>query len=86
MNFKLIREISNLTIDEELDKLQEEVAELEEAIQEGDKDHIIEEILDVCQSALSVSQVLKIDDKLYEGVCKHNKKLKSRGLCLYDIK
>lgn len=86
MNFKLIREISNLTIDEELDKLQEEVAELEEAIQDGDKDHIIEEILDVCQSALSVSQVLKIDDKLYEGVLKHNKKLKSRGLCLYDIK
>ncbi|MFL8710888.1 hypothetical protein Q3304_08980 [Clostridioides sp. GD02377] len=85
MEFKLISDIPNWTIEEQLAKIDEEVAELKEAILEGDKEHIMEEILDVCQSALTATQVLKIDDRLYEGINKHNKKLKDRGLYLNNI-
>ena len=86
MNFKLISDIPDWTIEEQLAKIDEEVTELKEAILEGDKEHIMEEILDVCQSALTATQVLKIDDKLYEGINKHNRKLGYRGLSLHNIK
>ena len=47
MNFKLISDIPDWTIEEQLAKIDEEVTELKEAILEGDKEHIMEEILDV---------------------------------------
>lgn len=50
-------------VDGAFDKLTEEVAELKEAISEGDKDHQIEELGDLLFSVVNVARFLKIDSE-----------------------
>ncbi|KZL94348.1 MazG nucleotide pyrophosphohydrolase domain-containing protein [Clostridium magnum] len=60
-------------------KLKEEVNELGEAIEEGDKDHIAEEVLDVVQVCIAILFKLFMNGiNIEDAVHKHNKKLTDR--------
>ncbi|EPY6430844.1 MazG nucleotide pyrophosphohydrolase domain-containing protein [Clostridium sporogenes] len=51
-----------------------------EAIQEGDKEHIAEEVLDVIQVAIGMLDTLEEEKySLKQIICKHLKKLRKRG-------
>lgn len=61
-------------------KLKEEVNELEEAIEEGNKVHIAEEVLDIIQ--ISIAALFKLfmnGVNIGNAISIHNKKLEARG-------
>lgn len=68
------------TWEKQADKLVEETKEVLEAIQEGDKEHIAEEVLDVIQVAIGMLDTLEEEGySLKKSICKHLKKLRKRG-------
>ncbi|AJE10839.1 phosphoribosyl-ATP pyrophosphohydrolase family protein [Clostridium botulinum CDC_1436] len=68
------------TWEKQADKLVEETKEVLEAIQEGDKEHVAEEVLDVIQVAIGMLDTLEEERySLKKMICKHLKKLRKRG-------
>ncbi|MCC5425562.1 MazG nucleotide pyrophosphohydrolase domain-containing protein [Clostridium botulinum] len=67
------------TWEKQADKLVEETKEVLEAIQEKDKEHIAEEVLDVIQVAIGMLDTLEEGQSLKQMICKHLKKLRKRG-------
>ncbi|MCC0697422.1 hypothetical protein [Clostridioides sp. ES-S-0048-02] len=84
MDLKLISSIPNWKVEDQLAKIDEEVTEFKEAIDEGITKDIIAEGLDVCQTILTMFQILEMEDYIAEGVEIHNKKLKGRGWDLVE--
>ena len=71
MKEKLLRIIQHYGLNHQQRKLEEEVYELQEAIIKGDdKEHIAEELADVCVLLMQITNYLKIDvpsiDKIME--------------------
>ena len=71
MKEKLLKIIQHYGLNHQQRKLEEEVYELQEAIIKGDdKDHIAEELADVCVLLMQITNYLKIDvpsiDKIME--------------------
>ena len=71
MKEKLLKIINNYGLNHQQRKLEEEVYELQEAIIKGDdKEHIAEELADVCVLLMQITNYLKIDvpsiDKIME--------------------
>ena len=71
MKEKLLRIINNYGLNHQQRKLEEEVYELQEAIIKGDdKEHIAEELADVCVLLMQITNYFKIDvpsiDKIME--------------------
>lgn len=61
-------------------KLLEETKEVLEAIQENDKEHVAEEVLDVIQVAIGMLDTLEEEgNSLKQMIFKHLKKLRKRG-------
>ncbi|MBY2477573.1 hypothetical protein KWV16_11845 [Clostridioides difficile] len=85
MNLKLISSIPNWKVEDQLAKIDEEVTEFKEAIDTGMTKDIIAEGLDVCQTILTMFQILELEDYIAEGIEIHNKKLNGRGLDLKEI-
>ncbi|KPI46387.1 hypothetical protein KW94_19965 [Clostridioides difficile] len=85
MDLKLISSIPNWKVEEQLIKIDEEVTEFKEAIDAGITKDIIAEGLDVCQTILTMFQILEMEDYIAEGVEMHNKKLNERGWDLKEI-
>ncbi|EGT3637715.1 hypothetical protein HMPREF3081_06935 [Clostridium sp. HMSC19D02] len=85
MDLKLISSIPNWKVEDQLAKIDEEVTEFKEAIDTGMTKDIIAEGLDVCQTILTMFQVLEIENYITEGVEIHNKKLERRGWELIEI-
>ncbi|HBG5093977.1 TPA: hypothetical protein KQF68_003414 [Clostridioides difficile] len=83
MDLKLISSIPNWKVEDQLAKIDEEVTEFKNAIDTGITKDIIAEGLDVCQTILTMFQVLEIENYITEGVETHNKKLNGRG---WDLK
>lgn len=86
MNFKMIANIPNWTVQEQFEKVLEEILELKEAIALNDNKKIMEEGLDVIQAIFTLFKVLKIDKELAEGLKLHNKKLRKRKWKLEKLK
>lgn len=86
MNFKMIENIPNWTVQEQFEKVLEEVWELKEAVHLKDNKKIMEEGLDVMQAIFTLFKVLKIDKEIQEGLKLHNKKLRKRKWKLGKIK
>lgn len=85
MDLKLISRIPNWKVEDQLAKIDEEVTEFKNAIDTGITKDIIAEGLDVCQTILTMFQVLEIENYITEGVETHNKKLNGRGWDLKEI-
>lgn len=85
MDLKLISSIPNWKVEDQLAKIDEEVTEFKNAIDTGITKDIIAEGLDVCQTILTMFQVLEIENYITEGVETHNKKLNGRGWDLKEI-
>ena len=85
MDLKLISSIPNWKVEDQLAKIDEEVTEFKNAIDTGITRDIIAEGLDVCQTILTMFQVLEIENYITEGVETHNKKLNGRGWDLKEI-
>ncbi|HBY3627015.1 TPA: hypothetical protein MIX01_002903 [Clostridioides difficile] len=85
MDLKLISSIPNWKVEDQLAKIDEEVTEFKNAIDTGITKDIIAEVLDVCQTILTMFQVLEIENYITEGVETHNKKLNGRGWDLKEI-
>lgn len=66
-----------------LDKVKEELGEVEEAVKEGDRDHIEEEIGDLLFSVVNLSRFLKVRPNTALFRC--NNKIKSRFQKLFDV-
>ena len=66
-----------------IDKVREELGEVEEALKEGDKEHIEEEIGDLLFSVVNLSRFLKIRPNTALFRC--NSKIKSRFQKLFDM-
>lgn len=68
------------TWEKQADKLAEETKEVLEAVQEENKEHIAEEVLDVIQVAIGMLDTLEEEKySLKQMICKHLKKLRKRG-------
>lgn len=74
MNFKMITNIPNWTVQEQFEKVLEEVLELKEAIALKDNKKIMEEGLDVIQAILTLFKIIGIHN-ISEGLKEHNKNL-----------
>lgn len=85
MDLKLISSIPNWKVEDQLEKIDEEVTEFQNAIDAGIAKDIIAEGLDVCQTILTIFQVLELEDYIAEGIEIHNKKLNGRGWNLKEI-
>ncbi|MCC0627739.1 MULTISPECIES: hypothetical protein [unclassified Clostridioides] len=85
MNFKMIVNTPNWTVQEQFEKVLEEVLELKEAIALNDNKKIMEEGLDVIQAILTLFKVLKINREIKNGLKLHNKKLRKRKWKLEKI-
>ncbi|HBG1040818.1 TPA: hypothetical protein KPG34_003576 [Clostridioides difficile] len=85
MDLKLISSIPNWKVEDQLEKIDEEVTEFKNAIDAGITKDIIAEGLDVCQTILTMFQVLEIENYIAEGVEMHNKKLEGRGWKLIEM-
>lgn len=85
MDLKLISSIPNWKVEDQLEKIDEEVTEFKNAIDAGITKDIIAEGLDVCQTILTMFQVLEIENYITEGVETRNKKLNGRGWDLKEI-
>ncbi|MEK7001260.1 hypothetical protein AAAK78_20470, partial [Clostridioides difficile] len=68
MDLKLISSIPNWKVEDQLAKIDEEVTEFKNAIDTGITKDIIAEGLDVCQTILTMFQVLEIENYITEGV------------------
>lgn len=79
MDLKLISSIPSNKVEDQLIKIDEEVTEFKEAIDAGIAKDIIAEGLDVCQTILTMFQILEMENYIPEGVEIHNKKLEGRG-------
>ncbi|MCC0752627.1 hypothetical protein KGF47_18065 [Clostridioides sp. ZZV13-5731] len=86
MNFKMIANMPEWTVQEQFEKVQEEILELREAILIENNKKIMEEGLDVCQAVFTLFKVLNIDEEIQEGLKLHNKKLRRRKWRLEKIK
>ncbi|MDB3582150.1 hypothetical protein C4238_03750 [Clostridioides difficile] len=84
MNFKMIANIPNWTVQEQFEKVLEEVLELKEAIALKDNKKIMEEGLDVIQAILTLFKIIGIHN-IREGLKEHNKKLRRRKWKLEKI-
>ncbi|HBH3246507.1 TPA: MazG nucleotide pyrophosphohydrolase domain-containing protein [Clostridioides difficile] len=84
MNFKMIANIPNWTVQEQFEKVLEEVLELKEAIALKDNKKIMEEGLDVIQAILTLFKIIGIHN-ISEGLKEHNKKLRRRKWKLEKI-
>jgi len=70
---KLLQTRANTTVREQLDKIREEVAEVEEAItNEESAERICSEILDIIQAAITLGEKFEINST---DIAKHNRKL-----------
>lgn len=67
------------TVEEQIEKVKEEVQEFYDAVENKDSDNTIEEFYDVTQSMLGLISLLGLENALQDGLNKHNKKLISRG-------
>lgn len=68
------------TWEKQASKLTEEVLEVLDAIQENNKEHVAEEVLDVMQVAIGMLDTLEEEGQnLKHMLCKHLKKLRRRG-------
>lgn len=76
---KFLKLDSNVTVDEQIEKVKEEVQEFYEAVENKDSDNTIEEFYDIIQSMLGVISILGLENALHDGLMKHNEKLISRG-------
>lgn len=76
---KFLKLDSNVTVDEQIEKVKEEVQEFYDAVKNKDSDNTIEEFYDVIQSMLGVISILGLENALQDGLNKHNEKLISRG-------
>lgn len=76
---KKIKLDANVTVEEQIEKVKEEVQEFYDAVENKDAENTIEEFYDVIQSMLGVISIQDLEDELHDGLCKHNKKLISRG-------
>ncbi|HCU3100973.1 TPA: hypothetical protein OUN38_002247 [Clostridioides difficile] len=85
MDLKLISSIPNWKVEDQLAKIDEEVTEFKEAIDTGMTKDIIAEGLDVCQTILTMFQILELEDYIAECIEIHNKKLNGRGWDLKEI-
>ena len=70
---------NNATLDEQVQKCNEEMSEFISGINKMDAYNIIEEFFDVIQAMLHVIKLLNLKEELKHGLKRHNKKLKSRG-------
>ena len=80
---KFLKLDSNVTVDEQIEKVKEEVQEFYDAVENKDSENTIEEFYDVIQSMLGVISIRGLENDLQEGLKKHNEKLISRGWELY---
>ena len=71
------------TVEEQIEKVKEEVQEFYDAVENKDSDNTIEEFYDVIQSMLGVISLRGLENALQDGLNKHNKKLISRD---WDMK
>ncbi len=85
MDLKLISNIPNWKVEDQLAKIDEEVTEFKNAIDTGMTKDIIAEGLDVCQTILTMFQILELEDYIAEGIEIHNKKLSEREWDLKEI-
>ena len=77
---------NNATLDEQVQKCNEEMSEFISGINKMDAYNIIEEFFDVIQAMLHVIKLLNLKEELKHGLKRHNKKLKNRGWKFEDIK
>lgn len=73
------------TITNQLRKVSEEQHEFILAVRKRDIPNIIEEFFDMIQASLGIIQIMKLDDKLKDGLKRHNIKLRYRGWKFKDI-
>lgn len=76
---------NNATLEEQIQKCNEEVNEFISGIEKRDAYNIIEEFFDVIQAMLHVIKLLNLKGELKHGLKRHNKKLKNRGWEFEDI-
>ena len=79
-----ILNISEIPLDEEINKLNEEVEEIIEAINNLDEENIIEEFYDVIQVMVNILNKLQLIDELNNGLDKHIKKIQKRNWDIVD--
>lgn len=72
------------TITRQLRKVSEEQHEFILAVRKRDIPNIIEEFFDMIQASLGIIQIMKLEDKLKDGLKRHNLKLKYRGWKVKD--
>lgn len=79
-NEKLGIDNSKLTLSELNEKLKEETNEVEAAIENKDRDNLLEELLDTIQVSANMIEKIIFDDRELENKIKeHNEKLEGRG-------
>lgn len=79
-NEKLGIDNSKLTLSELNKKLKEETTEVEAAIENKDRDNLLEELLDTIQVSANMIEKIIFDDRELENKIKeHNEKLEGRG-------
>ncbi|WP_051540279.1 hypothetical protein [Clostridium ihumii] len=79
-NEKLEIDNSKLTLNELNKKLKEETNEVEAAIENKDRDNLLEELLDTIQVSANMIEKIIFDDRELENKIKeHNEKLEGRG-------
>ena len=71
--------INNISIEEEIEKLNEEVKEFIEAMEKEDSENIVEEFYDVIQVLVNLTYKYNVTDDLGEGLHKHLRKIKERN-------
>lgn len=79
-NEKLGIDNNKLTLSELNKKLKEETNEVEVAIENKDRDNLLEELLDTIQISANMIEKIIFDDRELENKIKeHNEKLEGRG-------
>lgn len=79
-NEKLGIDNNKLTLSELNKKLKEETHEVEAAIENKDRDNLLEELLDTIQISANMIEKIIFDDRELENKIKeHNEKLEGRG-------
>lgn len=79
-NEKLGIDNSKLTLSELNEKLKEETNEVEAAIENKDRNNLLEELLDTIQVSANMIEKIIFDDRELENKIKeHNEKLEGRG-------
>lgn len=78
-NFHLNYINLDVTVAEQVDKLEEEVKEVMDAVLNRDTENILEESMDVIQVILGLISTLELKDEFLEYNSQHQDKLYSRG-------